>query len=35
MALLVSADGRIASPLAGGGPAVLELLGAGELSPTG
>jgi thiol-disulfide isomerase/thioredoxin len=31
MAVLVSADGRIASPVVGGGPAVLELLGAGEL----
>lgn len=31
MAVLVSAEGRIASPVAGGGPAVLELLGAGEL----
>jgi thiol-disulfide isomerase/thioredoxin len=33
MAILVSAEGRIASPVAGGGPAVLELLGAGELVP--
>jgi hypothetical protein len=32
MAVLVSADGSIASPVAGGGPAVLELLGVGELS---
>lgn len=32
MAVLVSADARIASPVAGGGPAVLELLGAGALS---
>lgn len=32
MALLVSADGRIASTVAGGGPAVLELLGVGKLS---
>lgn len=31
MAVLVSADGRVASPVAGGGPAVLELLGAREL----
>ena len=29
MAMLVSADGRIASPLVSGGAAVLELLGAG------
>jgi thiol-disulfide isomerase/thioredoxin len=35
MALLVSASGRIASPITGGGPAVLELLGARELSPAG
>jgi thiol-disulfide isomerase/thioredoxin len=32
MAVLVSADGRIASGVVGGGPAVLELLGAGELA---
>ncbi|MEP7335215.1 MAG: MauE/DoxX family redox-associated membrane protein [Actinomycetota bacterium] len=32
MAVLVSADGRIASPVAGGGPAVLDLLGAGVMS---
>jgi thiol-disulfide isomerase/thioredoxin/uncharacterized membrane protein YphA (DoxX/SURF4 family) len=31
MAVLVSADGRVASPIVGGGPAVLELLGAAEL----
>jgi hypothetical protein len=31
MAVLVAADGRIASRVAGGGPAVLELLGAREL----
>ncbi len=34
MAVLVSADGRIASGVVGGGPAVLELLGAGELAAT-
>lgn len=33
MAVLVSAEGRIASPVASGGPAVLQLLGAHELSP--
>ena len=32
MAVHVSADGRIASGVVGGGPAVLELLGAGELA---
>jgi len=32
MAVLVTGDGRIASGVVGGGPAVLELLGAGELS---
>lgn len=32
MAVLVSADGRVASPVAGGGPAVLELLGARTLT---
>lgn len=32
MAVLVSADGRIASGVVGGGPAVLELLRAGELA---
>jgi thiol-disulfide isomerase/thioredoxin len=32
MAVLVTGDGRIASSVVGGGPAVLELLGAGELS---
>ncbi|HEX4745769.1 MAG TPA: TlpA disulfide reductase family protein [Gaiellaceae bacterium] len=32
MAVLVSADGRIASSVVGGGPAVLELLGAGALA---
>lgn len=32
MALLVSAAGRAASPVAGGGPAVLELLGASEIA---
>ena len=31
MAVLVSAERRIASPIVSGGPAVLELLGAGEL----
>lgn len=31
MAVLVAADGRIASPVAGGRPAVLELLSAGAL----
>ena len=35
MALLVDANGRIASPVVSGGPAVLELIGARELSPTG
>jgi methylamine dehydrogenase accessory protein MauD len=32
MAVLVGADGRIASSVVGGGPAVLELLGTGALS---
>ena len=32
MAVLVSGDGRIASPIVSGGPAVLELLGAAQLS---
>lgn len=32
MAVRVSADGRIASGVVGGGPAVLELLGADELA---
>jgi thiol-disulfide isomerase/thioredoxin/uncharacterized membrane protein YphA (DoxX/SURF4 family) len=32
MAVLVSADGRVASPIVSGGPAVLELLGAGSLA---
>ena len=32
MAVLVSADGRIASPVVSGAPAVLELLGAEELA---
>ena len=31
MAVLVSGDGRVASPVVGGGPAVLELLGAEAL----
>ena len=34
MAVLVSADGRIASRVASGGPAVLDLLGVGELAGT-
>ena len=32
MAVLVSADGRVSSPVAGGGPAVLDLLRVGELA---
>ena len=32
MAVLASADGRVASGVVGGGPAVLELLGASELA---
>ena len=32
MAVLVSGDGRIASPIVSGGPAVLDLLGAGALT---
>ncbi len=32
MAVVISADGRVASGVVGGGPAVLELLGAGALS---
>lgn len=34
MAVLVSGDGRIASSIVSGGPAVLELVGAGELAVT-
>jgi hypothetical protein len=32
MAVRVSADGRVASGVVGGGPGVLELLGADELA---
>lgn len=34
MAVLLDGDGRVATPLVTGGPAVLALLGAGELSVT-
>ena len=34
VAVLVSGDGRIASPTVSGGPAVLELLGVSELATT-